>query len=155
MELSSSSSSQESAENTDGSDDYAVSGRTTRQQESFVNDGPLAWMSLYLDLAGVQEGKSIAFGPFPVNIDESKRQPDAIASKLREEAARNLQNIGMDERKRRAMAAKVMGVVTFVYVVWASLVLDDGGYIGHVLRLLSILPLFPAVGFQLSADTGL
>jgi hypothetical protein len=153
---SSSSSNEKSTENIGGTNDQISTLPTTVvHQDPFVNDGPFAFMSLYLDFVGVQEGKSIAFGPIPVTIDESKRQSEADALNSREKAARELQNLGMDERDRRSQLANVMGVISFVYVVMASSILDDGGYSGHFFRFLSIIPLFPAVGFKLSSETGL
>jgi hypothetical protein len=154
-ESSSSGSYEEKGGNNEDRDDSTLTPKTTQERPFFVNDGPFSWMSFYLDFAGIREGKSIAFGPIPTDIDESKRPTEAEALKLREGAARNMQNIGQDERDRRGMVARAMGIVTFLYVVWASLVLDDGGSSGHFFRFLSIIPLFLAVGFKMSADTGL
>jgi hypothetical protein len=127
----------------------------TRQPSEFVNDGPMAWMNPYLDLFGVKEGKSIAFGPIPIDIDESKRPSPAIAAELRKEAAKIFQNIGMDERERRAKAGDIFAIATVAFTVWAALFADNGQLAGHVLRFLSVIPLFLTVGYKLSAETGL
>jgi hypothetical protein len=123
--------------------------------QGFENDGPLAWLQMYLEMFGLKEGKSIAYGPIPVNIDESKRPSSDVAKKMRNDAADNLQNIGMDERQRRDNAANVMAVVTAVYATWVALFADHGGFDGHVLRFLTVIPLFLAYGYKLSAQTGL
>jgi hypothetical protein len=123
--------------------------------QGFENDGPLAWLQMYLDMFGLKEGKSIAYGPIPVTIDESKRPSSDVAEKMRNDAAENLQNIGMDERQRRDNAANVMAVVAVVYATWSALFADHGGVGGHVLRFLTVIPLFLAYGYKLSAQTGL
>jgi hypothetical protein len=127
----------------------------SEQQGEFDNNGPLAWMQTYLDLLGVKEGKSVFFGPIPVNVDESKRTTHDEATKRRETAARDLTNINMDERQRRDQAGSIMWVVSALYIAWASLIADDGGLSGHLLRFLSVVPTFLAVGYKLSAKTGL
>lgn len=125
------------------------------EQESFVNNGPLAWMQMYLDLFGVQEGKSVFFGPIPVEVDESQRLSTDDARQRRQQAAVDLTNINMDERQRRDKAGNVMWIASAVYIAWASLIADDGGFSGHVLRFCSVVPTFLAVGYKLSAKTGL
>lgn len=125
------------------------------EKEAFVNDGPLAWMTTYLDKFGLKEGKSVFLGALSVDVDESKRKPEEEASALRQKSAEDLTNIGMDERDRRDKAGNVMWAVSAAYVAWASLIADDGGLSGHFLRFLSVIPLFLAVGYKLSAETGL
>ena len=125
-------------------------------QDSFVNNGPGQWLSPYLDIFGMKEGKSLMYA-IPVDVDKdvaNKVSPEESA-RLQEDATKNLYNIGTAERQRRDQASKITAVITVVYVVWASLIADDGGIGGHVLRFLSILPLFFTFGFKLSADTGL
>jgi hypothetical protein len=122
---------------------------------SFVNDGPLAWMQSYLELFGVKEGKSLFAGPIPVNVDESKKVSEAEASNRRLQASKDLTNIGMDERARRDKAGDVFRAISAVYIAWASLLADDGGFSGHLLRFASVVPVFFAVGYKLSAKTGL
>lgn len=125
------------------------------EKAAFVNSGPLAGMTTYLDLLGVKEGKSVFFGPIAIDVDDSKRNSEEEARALRQKAAQDLTNIGMDERDRRDRAGSVMWAVSAVYVVWASLIADDGGLSGHVLRFLSVIPLFLSVGYKASAKTGL
>jgi hypothetical protein len=126
-----------------------------KNKQEFVNDGPLAWMKRYLDMFGVREGKAIAYGPIPVDVDESKRPTPEVAQQLRQDAAKLFQNIGMDERERRAFAGNIFAAVTAAYAIWASLLADQGNVEGHVLRFLSVIPLFFTVGYKLSAETGL
>lgn len=123
--------------------------------QEFVNSGPLAWMGTYLDGLGIEEGKAVYFGPIAVDVDESKRVSDSEASARREKAARELTNIGEEERRRRNQAGDVMAVLSAVYVAWATILGDDGGFSGHVLRMLSVFPVFLAVGYKLSAQSGL
>jgi hypothetical protein len=124
-------------------------------ESEFINNGPLAWMNTYLDLFGVREGKSMFYGPIPIDVDDSKRVSEEEAAALRKNAAKNLENIGNDERQRRTFAGNIFAAVTAAYVVWAALVADNGAIEGHLLRFLSILPLFFTVGYKLSAETGL
>lgn len=126
------------------------------QPKDFVNNGPMAWMQEFLDLAGVVPGQTIAYGPFTTGIvPESNRKSMTEAAMLRDEAARNLQNIDKDERTRRLEASKIMTLLTAIYAVWAALVGDQGDLVGHLLRFATVFPLFLAVGYRLSAETGL
>mmetsp|Transcript_19670 Transcript_19670/g.36715 ORF Transcript_19670/g.36715 Transcript_19670/m.36715 type:complete len:197 (-) Transcript_19670:49-639(-) len=127
-------------------------------QGEFVNNGPNAWLSPYLDLFGMSEGKKLVYAlPLPFDDDNSNdsKVNDAEAARLREEAAKNLINIGTEERERRAQASKVAGVVTAVYATWAALIADTGGLEGHIFRFLTIFPLFFTLGYKLSAEQGL
>jgi hypothetical protein len=125
---------------------------TSKSQGAFVNDGPFSWMTNYLFLH--ETGKSMAFG-IPVDADESREtSPDQIA-RQKQELATNLMNIGMEERERRRQAGNVFVVVTAVYALWAALVGDHGDFQGHVLRFMSVLPLFLAQGYRKSAKAGL
>ncbi len=133
----------------------AVAEADTESQE-FKNDGPMAWMKEFLDLAGVVPGQTIAYGPFTTGVvSETDRKSTEEAAKLREEATQNLQNIDMDERSRRMGASNVMTVLTTMYAVWATFLGDQGDFAGHMLRFGTVFPLFLAVGYRLSADTGL
>lgn len=127
-----------------------------QRTEEFVNKGPMAWMQQFLDIAGVVPGQTIAYGPFTTGaVKESDRKPPKEAARLREEATKNLQNIDMEERNRRKGASEIMTVLTVVYALWATFLGDQGDLTGHVLRFGTIFPLFLAVGYRLSADTGL
>jgi hypothetical protein len=127
----------------------------TKEKKAFVNDGPLAGLSPYLDKLGLKEGKSVFMGALAIDVDESKRNSEEEAAALRQKSAQDLTNIGMDERERRDKAGNVMWAVSAVYVAWASLIADDGGLSGHFLRFLSVIPLFLADGYKVSAKTGL
>ena len=130
--------------------------KVEQQRQEFVNKGPMAWMQQFLDLAGVVPGQTIAYGPFTTgSVKESDRKPAPEAERLRAEATQNLQNIDMEERNRRRGASEIMTVLTVIYAIWAALLGDQGDFAGHVLRFGTIFPLFLAVGYRLSADTGL
>lgn len=124
--------------------------------EPFENSGPLAWMQQYLDLAGIKPGENIAYGPFTTGpVKDSERISSDEASRRREEAAGNLQNIDNDERDRRLQISKLMTVATVAYAGWAALLGDQGDFRGHILRFLTFVPLMFTVGYRLSAETGL
>jgi hypothetical protein len=129
--------------------------------DDFVNDGPLAWMRPYLTVFGMTEGKTLNFAlPFDLDDDSKNFNSDeqaaaAAAARLREEAARTLTNIGAEERERRGQAATVFAVLTAMYAVWSSLIADDGGLAGHLIRFGIVLPLFFTFGYKLSEETGL
>jgi hypothetical protein len=127
---------------------------TANVPTDFVNEGPLAWMSTFLDLFGMKEGKSLFFA-LPLDVDEDKRASPQDAKQLKAAAAVDLVNISSEERARRGKAGSYMWALSSVYVLWASLVADNGDLLGHVLRLLAAFPVFFALGFQLSAETGL
>jgi len=128
-----------------------------QEEEEFVNDNPFGrFMKTYLDKFGVREGKGIVFGPIPVDIDESKRLVEADAKKLRQAAKRDLINISWEERDRRNKAGNLMFVVTALSVAWATLFVDKGDFTGHLIRFgATVVPSFLAVGYKLSARTGL
>jgi hypothetical protein len=109
-------------------------------------------MTPFLDLFGFKEGKRMNYA-IPMDVvgqSNVSKISDADAARLREEATKTLSNIGTEERERRAQAAKVFGIITALYSVWAALIADDGGLSGHILRFLSIIPLFFTVGYKLS-----
>lgn len=121
----------------------------------FQNDGPLAWMQDFLDLFGIKEGKGMAYGPIPVDVEDSERVSPEVVAQRRQKATQDLVNIGPQERQRREVAGNVLACISAVYVVWATLFADHGDFGGHVLRLLAVIPIFLAVGYKESAKTGL
>ena len=120
--------------------------------ESFENQGLFWWMTNFLFLH--EDGKSMAYG-MPVDANNSQKASPGQVAQQKQEFADNLMNIGMEERERRRNAGKVFTILTGVYVVWASLIADQGDLQGHILRFLSFLPLFFASGYQKSAEAGL
>jgi hypothetical protein len=133
--------------------DSMTSKKKSQQKVAFVNDGPFSFMTNYL--SSHETGKSMAFG-IPFDADENRKasSPDQIALQ-KQELSRNLMNIGMDERERRRQAANIFTIVTAVYAMWAALVGDHGDFQGHVLRFMSVLPMFFVLGYKKSADQGL
>lgn len=135
--------------------------RSTRlfvsEPEDFENNGPLAWMIPYLSALGLEPGtgKQVVFGPIAMDLPESQKTNEEQAATRRKQAAENLVNIGPEERERRAQAGSIMLAVSAVYVAWTALIGDDGGIAGHLLRFLSVFPIFLGLGYKISAETGL
>lgn len=77
------------------------------------------------------------------------------AAQLRQAAAKSLNNIGDEERARRSQAGDIMTVVSAIFILWASLFADDGGFSGHVLRMATVMPILFAYGYKESAKSGL
>ena len=121
---------------------------------TFQNDSLFAWLAPYLELAGIAPGKTIAYGPFVLDVDDSKRVSDEEATRRRAEAALQMVNIGPEERARRANASQIMLVVTAIYAVVSSLI-DQGDMHGHIIRFGIWLPLLFGYGYRLSAEQGL
>ena len=121
-------------------------------KEMFDNDGLFSWMQSFFLFH--EDGKSMKYF-VPVDADSTSRKtPEQVAAQKRE-FSKDLMNIGMEERERRRNAGDIFTVVTAAYVCWAALVVDQGDLLGHILRFLSVLPLFFAVGLKESADRGL
>ena len=122
---------------------------------SYQNDGPFAFMQDFLEIGGLtKEGKSIYFGAFTKDANPNAT-PAEEAAKVRQLASENLTNIDDAERARRDQAGDVMTVLSAMYVLWASLFADDGGFGGHVLRMIAVMPIFLAYGYKKSAQSGL
>jgi hypothetical protein len=129
--------------------------RVNNAADKFRNDGPFSWMQTYLEDMGVKEGKTVYYGPMAVDVDPTKRVSKEEINRLRKQAAQDLINIGPEERQRRNQAGNVMAAFTALYIIWASLIADDGGAGGHILRFLAFFPAFLAVGYKVSAQQGL
>lgn len=121
----------------------------SKQKEDFVNDGPFSFISNFM--GAWEDGKTMNL----VVPGEGKKLSEEEAAKQTKEFTNNLQNIGIDERERRRKAGDIMKIVTAVYVIWASLIGDNGDLTGHFVRFMSVVPLFFAVGLQKSAEKGL
>lgn len=74
---------------------------------TFVNDGPLAWTTDYLDTFGIQPGKSIYDGPSAFDVDKKQRLSTQDAAKQRNLATQRLTNISEQERDRRRLAGTI------------------------------------------------
>jgi hypothetical protein len=108
-----------------------------------------------LEIGGLtKEGKSIYFGVFTNDAKKDATTPEDAAV-LRQLATENLTNIDDAERARRDQAGDIMGIVSALYIIWASLFADDGGFGGHVLRMVAVMPIFLAYGYKKSAKDGL
>lgn len=121
----------------------------SKQKEDFVNDGPFSFISNFM--GAWEDGKTMNL----VVPGEGKKLSEEEAAKQTKEFTDNLQNIGMDERERRRKAGDVMKIVTAIYVIWASLIGDNGDLAGHFIRFMAVVPLFFTVGLQKSAEKGL
>mmetsp|Transcript_19473 Transcript_19473/g.29179 ORF Transcript_19473/g.29179 Transcript_19473/m.29179 type:complete len:219 (-) Transcript_19473:319-975(-) len=141
---------------TAGSDSVSVSESDSvgKSKDVFENDGLFAWMQPYLDLFGYTEGKTTYYGP-GVPVDESKFPSEEEQKKLREKAAEDMMNIGMEERERRRQGGEIAYKAAIAYSLISSIILDDGSFGGHLARFAVIMPLFFAFGYTKSADTGL
>ena len=126
---------------------------------SYQNDGLFSFMRPFLEIGGlVEEGKRINLGglnPLALTTEANTEATSEDAAKLRQQAAENLTNIDDAERARRDQAGDVMIKASVIYVLWASLIADDGDFSGHVLRFLAVLPIFLAYGLKESAKSGL
>jgi hypothetical protein len=128
--------------------------KTTVYSSSYNNDGPFAFMQDFLEMGGLtKEGKSIYFGV--LTKDSGTETPPEDAARLRQLAAENLTNIDDAERARRDQAGDVMTIVAILYTIWASLIADNGDFSGHIIRLVSMMPIFLAYGYKKSAKSGL
>lgn len=126
--------------------------------EEFQNDGLFGWMGMYLDMLGMEEGKVPKFGflASDPDVDDTTPTNDAEAAASRQNAVDNMTNIGMQERERRDKAGDVAVLVTVAYAIVSSLFLDDGSLFGgHLVRFAIVVPLFLAMGYKKSAETGL
>ena len=132
---------------------FEESKTTIQTKGAFVNDGLFSWMTNFMTM--YEDGKSVPLGiPMTSSSESRKASPETIALQ-KKEYSDNLTNIGWEERERRRQAADIFAVVTAVYVLWASLIVDQGDLQGHLLRFMSFLPLFLAVGLKKSAQSGL
>lgn len=95
-------------------------------------------------------GKSIYYGVFQRDVDETERVDDATAAALRAEATRTLTNIGSKERERRMNVGLVSGALTAAIVATQLLT-----HAPRIERLAVVVPLFFALGFVGSAKSGL
>lgn len=124
----------------------------------FVNDSIFSWLSMYLDIFGVREGKIIKYGPIPYDVTEDDLSSTTVDERndILQQAAINLQNIGPRERQRRANASKIATYVSLGYAIFSSLPLfDEGSIQGQLIRFLIVVPLIFAWGYKLSAEEGL
>lgn len=128
---------------------------TSSLQSSYQNDGPFAFMQDMLEIGGLtKEGKSIYYGVLTKDANPKSTSPEE-AAQLRQIAAENLTNIDDAERARRDQAGDIMIAVSALYVIWASLIADDGEFGGHILRMAALMPIFLAYGYKESAKSGL
>ena len=122
-------------------------------------------MKPYLDFIGIQEGKTLKYGPLAFDLPDGNDDNDDDTStalvvspqesqRLRDQAVANLTNIGGQERERRQVVGTFLLKATVVYAVGASL-LDQGDLNGQFLRLGVWLPLVLGYGFRLSSELGL
>lgn len=144
----------EKINSTSSSSRFQTTTTTNTLSNEFVNDGIFAWMVPYLTAIGIQPGKTIQYGPiaFPTN---TTAVPLDLVEQRRMQATMELINIGPEERKRRQQASRIMYFVTGLYLLWSTFLGDDGTWMGHVVRMGTVLPLFLAYGYQKSATTGL
>mmetsp|Transcript_7188 Transcript_7188/g.21185 ORF Transcript_7188/g.21185 Transcript_7188/m.21185 type:complete len:156 (+) Transcript_7188:194-661(+) len=115
--------------------------------DEFANPVPV--MKEVMDnVPGFEEGRTVTFGVLSREVTDAPSQQEQAAR--RAAAARDLTNIGEEERNRRGAAGAVLGVATIAYAL--SLVLNHASALDR----LTVFPLlFLAVGFTDSARTGM
>mmetsp|Transcript_1575 Transcript_1575/g.4293 ORF Transcript_1575/g.4293 Transcript_1575/m.4293 type:complete len:206 (-) Transcript_1575:585-1202(-) len=128
----------------------AVSSGSEQPKEPFKNTGLMSWLLPYLDMMGLQEGKTVKYGFLMEDGDPSKAVSPEETARLRQEAARNLQNIGPEERQRRSEAGTKATYVAAAYAFVTAITDTD-----FATRFLVVLPLFFAAGYRDSSRTGL
>jgi len=131
---------------------FRVSSTSLNQQKGFVNDGAFSFMQPFLGL--FEEGKTTNYG-VPLTVDEADIPSEEEQIMRRTKAAKNMTNIGVEERERRGDAANIFQKITIGYAFYSSLFLDDGEISGHLARFAIVLPLFFTFGFKKSAESGL
>lgn len=130
----------------------AVVEKEYKKKSDFRNDGPFGWMSLYLYLGGIEDGKKdFSFVPFGKKQESMSEAESAL---LKEQAAKEFFNISPQERENRATFGMLFTLATGAYLVWSTLN-DQGDMAGHLTRLVGIFPAFLAFGYRESAKTGL
>lgn len=132
---------------------------TSSPDKEFKNDGPFAWMLPYMDVMGFRKGKKL-YGAVPMDNNHNNRLlgqqelSSLEAAERRRRAVAELQNIGDEERARRAGVGKVLAGLSVVYAAWSGAMVADGDG-GHVVRAALAVPLLLSVGYQKSARAGL
>lgn len=120
---------------------------------NFNNQGPFSFMQPTLSLIGFQEGKTTFYGP-AIDVDPSDYPSDEEQQKRRQLAQEQMYNIGEEERRRRKEAGELFQKISLAFAIVTSLT-DDGGIGGMVARFAVAFPLFLAVGYTKSAESGL
>jgi len=124
--------------------------RVNAEKNDFKNDGPFQFMKLVIDEQFVPgEGKQVYNGVLTKDLDKPvPSQQEQLA--LREEAKKNLVNIGKDERERRRKIGQIGYGITLVAA--AALIYFP---VPAFARLGIYFPLALAQGFIASANEGL
>jgi hypothetical protein len=120
---------------------------------NFKNEGPFSFMQPSLSLIGFQEGKTTYYGP-AVDVDPNDYPSEEEQQRRRDLAQSQMYNIGDEERQRRKEAGELFQKISIAYAIFASLT-DDGGIGGIATRFAVAIPLFLAVGYAKSAESGL
>mmetsp|Transcript_21330 Transcript_21330/g.32497 ORF Transcript_21330/g.32497 Transcript_21330/m.32497 type:complete len:201 (+) Transcript_21330:43-645(+) len=159
LEESSSSSTGEGSSSDDEATEPAESDTTLTppvlDESEFSNDGPFSFMTKGLKAGGIEEGKKITYGVFAQDVTE-KIVSEEQASRLRATAAENLMNIDDEERARRAQVGNALLLLSVVIASYNSLFVDQGDFVGHVGRFISVLPVFTfGYAYNASAKEGL
>ena len=127
------------------------------KKEQFANDGIFSWMTPYMDVFGFKEGNTMV-GAIPTSIDRTVTGAvldPSVIDERRRVAARDLVNIGLEERSRRTEIGNVGLKVAAVYAVFATLFLDQGDLGGHLARFTVLLPFLFGYAFRESGKEGL
>jgi len=122
-------------------------------EETFKNSGLFSWMQPYLKSFGFEEGK-VLMNSIPLKKD-TKLVSDEVVSERRRIASEKMMNIGPEEIQRREESGTAFLYASALYAFVSSVFIDQGDFLGHVVRF-CIFPLFvTGYSFKLSAKYGL
>mmetsp|Transcript_22953 Transcript_22953/g.26177 ORF Transcript_22953/g.26177 Transcript_22953/m.26177 type:complete len:206 (+) Transcript_22953:168-785(+) len=117
------------------------------------NDGQYSWLVPYTSLIGYKAGNTLV-GGIPKEASTKFSEEEKI--ELRRKAASELVNISDDERALRGKYSTYLYAAAASYAVYSSVILDDGGFGGHLIRFVGLFPLLViGRGYQLSSQFGL
>lgn len=122
------------------------------EYEGGVNNGLWSWMFPYMNIIGYKKGNTVV-GGVPTK-DKSTSFSEAEKELLRTKAKEELVNISDDERIRRGELASTFFLVSVIYGMLASIILDDGSFAGHLIRFAILVPLSLSYGLHLSNKEG-
>jgi hypothetical protein len=121
---------------------------TATNQDSL--EGSILPMKLVID-KGFKIGKSIKNGVFQEDVNPDDVPSAEVQTKLMEEAATNLMNIGIDERNRRRTIGTIGAGLTAI--LYGALIVTHVPMFTRTLAL--FFPVSLSYGFKKSGDEGL
>mmetsp|Transcript_10726 Transcript_10726/g.17169 ORF Transcript_10726/g.17169 Transcript_10726/m.17169 type:complete len:202 (-) Transcript_10726:746-1351(-) len=124
----------------------------TFNKKKFENDGPFKFMKPVLDnYMKPGKGKKVVFGVLQRDVDPATiPRSEEDRAKLRDQAARDLTNIDLEERQRRRRVGQGLNILSAVLGVTLVFL-----HVPALSRLAIFFPLAFAEGYITSANTGL